>query len=1252
MSNARNIGDSAPVINFLDNVTSDIQTQLNTLDTAIGNVSVTSGSLTKTFAADETATITLTGNVLAPVVTATKEVAQTGATNNDWDAAAGSYTLENSAPATTLNFSFYEISSATYDSTTFSTPQEAVLQGVAFKTDGTKMFVTGGQDKKVQQYSLSTAWDISTASFDSVDFSLSSQDTFPTGLTFSADGTELYAVGNTNGNTYQYSLSSAFDMTSASYTRTFTSSSQDNDPQGVQFNSSGTRMFIAGKQNHAICEYELSTAWDISTASYTDSFSVSSQTTSLTDVAFDDTGKKMFVIANSPDEIFQYNLTTAFDVSTASYSNKNFSYANQEADGMGLAFNNDGTKFYIAGADGDHIIEYDMTGSSLSLGSGSFASGDVGKTIYANSGSVVLTDTAGSYTVVTALSSTNQVASGDWTMYALVYDSTADVLKPSGVAGDGFDLSVAAYTNDTLSANILHGMCFGNNGTKMYTLQNNDTSIGNINEYTLSTAYLPSSATYVAGYSVRAEDTQSRGIAISADGTKLFMVGVQNDKIYLYNLSTAFSVNSATYSSTSYDLSSTTGIPTGITWNADGTKLYMCEQSYNYVYQYNASTAYDITTLSSSTSFGPTNSYETQLEGVAISADGKKIFVTGGGSDKVHEYSLPTAFSLTGATYVQAFDVSGQTTVPTDVQFTPDGAYMYVTSSVQGIWQYSTQSVTTTTGYQPAIGSTIDTTYWTDLNSMTATNAVGDGNAFYAISADGKTSWNILKNGTGATFVVTVAGGKFVIDGVSQDSLTLQEGQTYIFDQADATNATHPLRLSTTSDGTHGSGTEYTTGVTTSGTPGSSGAYTQIVVAVGAPTLYYYCSNHSGMGGTITIGVTGVRKIVKNNGGTYQVNTNSTYGSETWADAATNTEVAALREAMTSASGLLNAFNISTAVYSQSFSTASKETTPNGFAFNNDGTKMYVCGISSSSVHEYALSTAFDISTASFTTTFSTASQSTHPTGIAFKPDGTIMYVGEAYNSTVLQYALSTAFDISSASYTHNFSVATQEPNCYGVAINTNGTKLFVTGSSSDAINEYALSTAFDVSSATYTQNFSVSAQEANPQDFVFNSDGTKMWITGNAQVVYAYTLTTGFDVSTASYASVTFAVSTQDNAPKALAFNDDGSKMYVLGDQNDSVYEYTVGSTDYINQMTSTELNAINDASQITLGTALDLATIIYYASGSSTPTYSGTAINYDANVINQGAILGTDYTYDAPAQNKVRITSNNAANLKIRVV
>ena len=149
----------------------------------------------------------------------------------------------------------------------------------------------------------------------------------------------------------------------------------------------------------------------------------------------------------------------------------------------------------------------------------------------------------------------------------------------------------------------------------------------------------------------------------------------------------------------------------------------------------------------------------------------------------------------------------------------------------------------------PAEGQVGTVTFGGSVITPTDANVTG-------VSATGSIG-TVTASGTGtsiaATYTVTVASylgaNKYYIDGVRQDTVSLSEGNTYRFDQSDSSNSGHPLRFSTTSNGTHGGGSEYTTGVTTSGTPGSSGAYTQITVASGAPTLYYYCTNHSGMGG-------------------------------------------------------------------------------------------------------------------------------------------------------------------------------------------------------------------------------------------------------------------------------------------------------------------------------------------------------------------------------------------------------------------
>ena len=109
------------------------------------------------------------------------------------------------------------------------------------------------------------------------------------------------------------------------------------------------------------------------------------------------------------------------------------------------------------------------------------------------------------------------------------------------------------------------------------------------------------------------------------------------------------------------------------------------------------------------------------------------------------------------------------------------------------------------------------------------------------------------------TYNVTVAddsGNKYYLSTYSGSAPTISliKGNTYIFDQSDSSNDGHPLQFSTTSNGTHGGGTAYTTGVTVVGTAGQSGSYVQIVTSDSTPsTLFYYCTQHSGMGGTANV---------------------------------------------------------------------------------------------------------------------------------------------------------------------------------------------------------------------------------------------------------------------------------------------------------------------------------------------------------------------------------------------------------------
>jgi len=279
-----------------------------------------------------------------------------------------------------------------------------------------------------------------------------------------------------------------------------------------------------------------------------------------------------------------------------------------------------------------------------------------------------------------------------------------------------------------------------------------------------------------------------------------------------------------------------------------------------------------------------------------------------------------------------------------------------------------------------------------------------------------------------------------------------------------------------------------------------------------------------------------------------------------------------------------NAYSIA---FTDSLDISGEDTDPQGLAFNTDGTKMFVLAKASSSVFhhvsEYACTTGFDISTCTFSVgeNLSVAAQEPFPTGIAFSTDGLSMYITGDDGNDVTEFTCGpAAFDVSTCGVPIDAKSTGEDTAPQDLAFNTDGTTMFVLGSAGDEVNEYACGTAFDATSCLFSgdlENFSV-AEDTTPTGLAFNTDGTKMFVIGQTgNVVNEYACTTGFDVSTCSFtvkAGNPFSVAAQETAPTGIAFSTDGLTMFIVGNGIDAVE------------------NAVATVNEYALGTAFDIST------------------------------------------------------------
>ncbi len=230
-------------------------------------------------------------------------------------------------------------------------------------------------------------------------------------------------------------------------------------------------------------------------------------------------------------------------------------------------------------------------------------------------------------------------------------------------------------------------------------------------------------------------------------------------------------------------------------------------------------------------------------------------------------------------------------------------------------------------------------------------------------------------------------------------------------------------------------------------------------------------------------------------------------------------------------------------------------------SFNNDGTKMFIIDNGSDKVFSYTLSTPYNISTAVFVNEFAVTSQDTNPMNVQFNNDGSKMFIGGRQSKRVHEYSLSTNFDISSASYTGNFiDVSTQVAgdSLFGLTFSPDGTMMFVNekGDGNDHLHQYSLNKSFDLSGgANFIRSADLETQtapEGQARGITFNQNGTRLFMVGSGQnQINQYTLSEGFNISTATLdggveAKQFKAPSTTDGDPQGIDFSPSGLKMYV----------------------------------------------------------------------------------------------------------
>ena len=231
-----------------------------------------------------------------------------------------------------------------------------------FRPNGTRMYIVGRASRNVVEYHLSTPWDVSSASYvRELDISPETgasgpENDAPHGIYIREnDGAKMWILNRTE--IWEYTLSNPWDISSASQTGYRNLSNDLVRGHGVYFRPNGTRMYVDDRVHEAVLQYNLSTAWDVSTASRNYVLDISNQQEEVRGIKLNSSGSRMYLMDTGRREILEYHISNAHDISSASFIGS-FSVSSQSSDPRGLSFNSDFDGFYVTESTNNRVYQY------------------------------------------------------------------------------------------------------------------------------------------------------------------------------------------------------------------------------------------------------------------------------------------------------------------------------------------------------------------------------------------------------------------------------------------------------------------------------------------------------------------------------------------------------------------------------------------------------------------------------------------------------------------------------------------------------------------------------------------------------------------------------------------------------------------------------------------------------------------------------------------------------------------------------